>query len=132
MRLRGPLSLIIPRYNRLEDSFGACRALTGSGSTPEARAQRAWTSGLWARLVLDDIVPTPRPAAKLPSSLRPRFYIVLRCDRIQCPALFTSGRLFKEAVGALENSSTVCQAFASLSEVEVFCDAAGIAVPGEQ
>ena len=138
-------SLLNPRqltalYNRLEADFAplpahclrACNSLVGAGSSPEARASRAWTSGLWARLVLDDRVPTPRPAARLPSSLRPRFYVVLRCAGLDCPALFSSGKLFKQAVGSLENSSTVCQAFASLSEAAVYCEAAGFALPQEQ
>ena len=125
------------RYNELEATFAplpehclrACRALVGSGATLEQRASRAWVAGLWAKLVLSDCVPTPRPSIRLPSSLRPRFYIVLRCSRFEGPRLFSSGRSFKEAVGALEDSGTVCHSFASVSEVEVYCDAAGFAVP---
>ena len=128
------------RYNELQAAFPplpdhclrSCRSLTGSGATPEQRATRAWVAGLWAGLVLSDCVPTPRASARLPSGLRPRFYVVLRCSRFEGSRLFSSGRSFKEAVGSLEESSTVCHSFASLSEVEVFCEAAGVAVPPQQ
>ena len=128
------------RYNSFEASFAplperclwTCRSLTGAGSTPLARATRAWTSGLWAKLVLEDQVPTPRPASRLPAALRPRFYVVLRCEGLSCPRLFSSGRLFKEAVGSLEGSQTVCQSFASIAEAAVYCEAAGFALPSEQ
>ena len=115
-----------------EHCLWTCRSLTGAGSTPLARATRAWTSGLWAKLVLEDQVPTPRPASRLPAALRPRFYVVLRCEGLSCPRLFSSGRLFKEAVGSLEGSQTVCQSFASIAEAAVYCEAAGFALPSEQ
>ena len=133
-------SELTARYNTLESGFPplpshclhSCRSLTGSGSSPEARASRAWKAGQWARLVLEDVVPTPRPTARIPSTLRPRIYIVLRCEGLQCPVRFSSGKLFKDSVGSLPGTDTVCQAFPSLAEAEVFCEAAGCALPPEQ
>ena len=127
-------------YNQLEESIPpvpqrcvhSCRALTGSGSSPEVRASRAWTAGHWARLVLADRVPTPRPSVRLPSTIRPRIYIVLRTSAFEGPARFSSFKTFKSAVGALEHSSTVCHAFASLAEAEIFCEAAGFDLPPEK
>ena len=127
-------------YNSLEAAIPAlpsrcvhaCRALTGSGSSPEARATRAWVAGHWARLVLADSVPTPRPSPKLPTAIRPRIYIVLRASAFEGAARFSSFNAFKSAVGPLENSSTVCHAFASLAEAEVYCEAAGFDLPAER
>ena len=127
-------------YNRLEASFPAvpercvftCRALSGAASTPEARASRAWVAGLWARAVLEDKVPRPRPSAGLASSLPSRIYIVLRCSGLDCPARFSSARDFKRAVGRLEGSNTLCHGFASLSEALVYCEAAGVELPSER
>ena len=133
-------SQLTARYNSLEDCFPPlpphclrlCRALTGSGSSPEFRANRAWIAGQWAKQVLADRVPTPRPAPKLPSTFRPRFYVVLRCPGLECPKLFTSGKQFKEAVGVLEGSSTLCHSFPSQAEAEVYCEAAGLSLPPSQ
>ncbi|CAE7745584.1 unnamed protein product, partial [Symbiodinium necroappetens] len=59
----------------------------------------------------------------------PRIYIVLRASAFEGAARFSSFKAFKSAVGPLENSSTVCHAFASLAEAEVFCEAAGFDLP---
>ena len=132
-------SELTARYNASEASFPelpahclpSCRTLTSAGSTPEARAKRAWIAGQWARLVLADHLPTPRLSAKLSASIRPRVYIVLRCARLSGPARFSSGRDFKRAVGSLEEFTTLCHAFASLCEAEVYCEAAGVPLPPE-
>ena len=71
----------------------ACRPLVGSGATPEQRASIAWVAGLWAKqLVLSDCVPAPRPSARLPSSLRPRFYIVFAARDLRAHGSFLPDR----------------------------------------
>ena len=54
----------------------SARALRSSVSTPEDRANRAWTAGLWAGAVLVNRAVTPNctPPLQLPS----RLYVVLR------------------------------------------------------
>ncbi|CAE7635021.1 unnamed protein product, partial [Symbiodinium necroappetens] len=50
---------------------GSLRSLTGAGSTPLARATRAWTSGLWAKLVLEDQAFLFRASVQRGRRLRP-------------------------------------------------------------
>ena len=102
------------------------RLSSASGFSASDRARRAWIAGNWAKAILGGRVPTPAPPVL---DLRPSVYIVLRSDRIDCPARFSTFRAFRSAVGPLEGSTAICHSFASLSEARVYCIAAGKPFP---
>ena len=67
-------------------SLALRRHLSSSGSTPVFRATRAWKARFWAKAVLEGQVPTPRPSDKLPPTIRPKEYSVLRCKTLFRPS----------------------------------------------
>lgn len=60
-----------------------------------------------------------------------RYYCVLSCARLSEPRVFTSSRQFFSAVGRLEGSDTVCQAFPSESEAKIYFRGAGVPFPAD-
>ncbi|CAE7307599.1 HERC6 [Symbiodinium sp. CCMP2592] len=75
----------------------------------EARATRAWKAGFWAGEVLAGRLDFPWASDRI--AVRSTIYVVLRCDALSGPASFRGFRAFKNAVGALEHSNTVCHGF---------------------
>ena len=105
-----------------------CERLSPAGDLSASdRARRAWTAGCWAKAVIDNRVPIPRPTPVI--NLRPSVYIVLRCRLLPEPARFSSFRALRACVGPLEGSDTVCHSFPSIAEARVYCVAAGLAFP---
>ena len=102
-------------------SLRASGALSGRD-----RITRAWKAGAWAKLVLAGTVGTPAPSAALP--LASRFYCVLGGGGVQ-PALYSSYRVYREALGPLEQSPAVSHGFPSELECQVYVSAAGLQWP---
>ena len=109
--------------------YALCRRLRGSDFSAEFRAERAWEAGFWAKLTLQGRLSKPRATISL-GSLKSTVYVVLRSRRVREPTrVSTASDLFR-LVGRLEeDSSAVCHGFPSLAEAEVYCAAAGSALP---
>ena len=104
----------------------ASSRLRGSALSPAQRAARAWTAGCWARAVLDGRVSSPNSTPTI--ELRNGFWVVVRCENCAAPRIFTSSRAFFEAVGVLEGTGTICQAFPSETEARIYLAAVGVEV----
>ena len=105
----------------------AASRLGHSNLTTEARVQRAWTAGCWARAVAEGRIGSPNRSPAC--SLSNRYWAVVRCEGLRTPRIFTSSRRFFAAVGVVEGSSTICHAFASETEVAIYLEAANCAFP---
>ena len=112
-----------------QDLLRLANRLSGSRLSGPQRVQRAWTCGCWAGAVLAGRVPSPNQAEQL--ELANRYYCVLSCARLSEPRVFTSSRQFFSAVGRLEGSDTVCQAFPSESEAKIYFRGAGVPFPAD-
>ena len=104
----------------------AVRKLTGKPPGPSARCRRAFTAGFFAQKAVQCHTPylreDPLPGFKL------CHWVVLRCPAFTSPVHFTSRVDFGRAIeGGVEDS--VFEAFASFTEVEIFCIGAGISIP---
>eukprot|EP00434_Breviolum_minutum_P034390 symbB.v1.2.030438.t1/scaffold3423.1/size57148/1 len=104
----------------------AVRKLTGKFAGPSARCRRAFTAGFFAQKAVQCHTPylreDPLPGFKL------CHWVVLRCPAFTSPVHFTSRVDFGRAIeGGVEDS--VFEAFASFTEVEIFCIGAGISIP---
>lgn len=109
------------RWLRLSSRLGA------SNLSSEARITRAWIAGCWARAVVDQRIGSPNRSTAC--SLSNRYWVVVRCEGLRTPRIFTSSRRFFAAVGEIEGSSTVCHAFPSETEAAVYLDAANCTFP---
>ncbi len=117
----------------IEDSFPACpsnwiragRTLSAIGTSGEERVTRAWLAGCWAKAVLDNRIGSPNRSSAC--RLQNRFWVVLFCQGLETPRVFTSSRSFFAAVGRVEGSDTLCHGFASATET--YLEAAGFAFP---
>ena len=109
---------------------GQASSLHSSVCSGESRLQRAWVAGQWANAVLRGRVSTPAhsPILRLP----PKFYIVLRAPGVAEPCLVTTSTAYFRIVGRPFHQQSLSHSFASLLEVRVYCDAAGVAVPAQQ
>ena len=97
--------------------------LGGYRSAVVGRVQRAWLAGCWARAVLDGRVATPARSVQL--EVRPRYYVVLRCEGVDCPVVFESSPSYWRAIGNFASSNSVSHSFPSQTEARVYLDAAG-------
>ena len=131
----GPPRTPIETRRSIEDSFPACpsnwiragRTLSAIGTTGEERVTRAWVAGCWAKAVLDNRIGSPNRSSAC--RLQNRFWVVLFCQGLEVPRVFTSSRAFFAAVGRVEGSDTLCHGFASATEAETYLEAAGFAFP---
>ena len=103
-----------------------CRRLRGGQYSSEYRAKRAWEIGFWAGLAYRNRIAKPR--AGLPIDLKPTVYLVLKGKNITSPTRVSSASDLYRLTGRLD-TDTLCQGFPSLAEAEVFCAAAGVALP---
>ena len=97
--------------------------LGGDRSAVEGRVQRAWLAGCWARAVLGGRVATPARSVQL--EVRPRYYVVLRCEGVDCPVVFESSASYWRAIRNFAGSNSVSHSFPSQTEARVYLDAAG-------
>ena len=117
---------------QIEASFPACpglwfakaKKLCGSAKSGEERIARAWKAGLWASAVKQGRVRSPNRTP--PLDLRSRFYAVVRAEGLQQPTLFCSANSYFRAVGDLQTSTSISQAFPSELEASIYFDAAGV------
>ena len=100
--------------------------LRGGSYSGEYRIRRAWEAGFWAGLTVQEKIPKPR--GSLPIDLRPTSYVVLRAPGLQSPTRVSSASDLYRITGRLSDF-TVCHSFASLSESEAYCEAAGVTLP---
>ena len=100
----------------------------GTRAEAEARAQRAWEAGLWARAAFDKRVPTPRPTPKL--NLRPSVYIILAAPGLQSPVRVKTAAEYYKILPRFTPDS-LSHSFPSLAEARVYCSAFGIDLPPE-
>ncbi len=92
----------------------------------EFRAQRAFRAGFWAKAAVDTNT-CYRPEDPIPEC-RPRYWVVLACPAFEGAAWFTSRSDFGRAIeGDVKNS--VFEAFASQTEIEIFCAGASAPLP---
>lgn len=119
----------------IENSFAPCpesclfsaTKLVGLVSQCEDRIRRAWLAGKWAGAVLAGRVGSPNRTP--PLSIRSRFYVVLRCEGLSSPAVFSSSQSYWRCVKRLQDSSSVSHSFPSETEARVYCSAAGVVFP---
>ena len=97
--------------------------LGGERSAVEGRLRRAWLAGCWARAVLDGRVATPARSVQL--EVRPRYYVVLRCEGVDCPVVFESSASYWRAIRNFAGSNSVSHSFPSQTEARAYLDAAG-------
>ena len=109
------------RWLRLSSRLGA------SNLSSEARINRAWIAGFWARAVVEERIGSPNRSTAC--SLSNRYWAVVRCEGLRTPRIFTSSRRFFAAVGQIEGSPTVCHAFPSETEAAVYLEAANCTFP---
>ena len=95
-----------------------------SSTSPEERIKRAWTAGQWAKAVVAGRIHSPNRTP--PLELRSRFYAVAKCDRLSLPTIFKSSGSYWQAVGSLQNSTSVSQSFPSELEAKIYFESAGI------
>ena len=92
----------------------------------EYRAQRAFRAGFWAKIAVDTNT-VYKPIDPVPE-LKPRHWIVLACPAFSGAARFTARVDFGRAIeGDVRNS--VFEAFASQTELEIFCAGASAPLP---
>lgn len=101
---------------------GASR-LCGSSISGEARIERAWLAGSWARAVRDGRVVTPNSTVGI--DLRSRFYAVVRASGLDRPTIFRSSRGYWSCVGNIAENDSVSHSFPSELEARVYLEAAG-------
>ena len=120
----------LPLPDRWARQAHQAHQLHSSVCSGESRLQRAWLAGNWAGAVLNGRIGTPAhsPVVKLPA----RFYVVLRAQGLRAPVLVTTSSAYFDIVGRPFNPQSLSHSFASLLEVRVYCDAAGVAVPEQQ
>lgn len=104
----------------------AVRKLTGKPPGPTVRCRRAFVAGFFAKKAVQCHTPylrqDPLPGFKI------CHWVVLRCPAFASPVHFTTRVDFGRSIeGGVEDS--VFEAFASLTEVEIFCVGAGIPIP---
>lgn len=104
----------------------ACARLGGPRQHCEVRAARAWVAGNWARAVVEGRVSSPNRTPTI--DLRNRFWAVVRCSRCRAPRIFTSSAAYHRALGPLEDSDSLSQAFPSETEARIYLEAAGVEV----
>lgn len=109
--------------------FDICSRLSGTTEFIRYRVQRAWEAGLWAKAVLEDRVPKPRPTPKI--EVRNTVYIVVRGPGVQRPTRVHSTAAYYQLVPRFTEDS-LSHGFPSLSEATVYCLALGIDLPEEQ
>ena len=107
--------------------FRLSSRLGGSNLSAETRIQRAWTAGCWVKVVLQGRIGSPNRSVAC--SLANRYWVVVRCEGVQTPRIFTSSRKFFAAVGSVEGSSTLCHGFPSTTEAAIYLEAAGCDFP---
>ena len=100
--------------------------LGGTRASSEQRARRAWVAGKWAKAVLDGRVSSPNRTPAI--GLQNRFYAVARSSRCNTPRIFTSSTRYFGAIGPLEGSDSVSQAFPSETEARIYLEAAELEV----
>ena len=144
--LRTPLSspLCVPEYPlqgrlrpraEVEESFpvlpnslrDTCRALRGSSLSWQARAERAWLAGCWARAVLEAWTECPSRSEAL--GISNRVYCVLAAEGLPAPVVLHSFSAYKRVVGELRRGGSLSHAFPSESEARLYFAGAGFDYP---
>ena len=100
--------------------------LRGSKVPPCDRASRAWVAGCWAKAVIEGRVGTPNATPTI--ELGNRFWVVVKCEHCQVPRIFTSSARYFAAVGRIQGTDTVSQAFPSETEARIYLAAVGVEV----
>ena len=125
-----------PTRASVEASFPPCPAswigaasarLSGSKSTPTARAQRAWKAGQWARAVQEGRAQSPNRTETI--DLPNRIWCVVRGPDFPGPKVYHTSRDFFQAVGDLSRSNTLCHAWPSETEARIYFEGAGQEFP---
>ena len=124
--------------HQIEASFAPCPGrllqtasrLGGSLEVAEKRIRRAFLAGQWAHAVIEGRASSPNRSEQLP--LRPRYYVVLRCDRASSPTVVTSSSAYFNLVGDLRQSSSISHSFPSETEARAYCLGARIDFPEVQ
>ena len=105
-----------------------CERLVEGQYSSEFRARRAWESGFWAALALQDRVRVP--GASLPCDFKKTVYVVLRSATVQSPTRVSRvSDLYRLFSRINENKLAVFHGFASLAEAETYCESAGFRLP---
>lgn len=108
--------------------FDICSRLSGTVEFVKFRVQRAWEAGQWAKAVIDERVPKPRPTPKI--EVKSTVYIVVRGPGVQHPVRVSSAAAYYQLVPKFTDSS-ISHGFPSLAEATVYCLAIGISLPSE-
>ena len=100
--------------------------LTSKPPGADFRAKRAFVAGFWARVAIDTDTPyvqaDPLPECKI------QHWIVLACPSFEGAARFTTRTDFGRAIEG-DTRNSVYEAFASQTELEIFCAGASAPLP---
>lgn len=107
-------------------AFELCASLRRGQLPKEERARRAWVAGCWAKLVLEDKIRLPEPAA--PIGLSNTCYVILRAAGHRTPKLVEDVTTYQEICQG-PSCRPVGHGFASKSEAKVYCLAADVEFP---
>ena len=100
--------------------------LTAKSPGPEFRARRAFNAGFWARIAID--TDTAYSLAEPIPECRIQHWIVLACLAFGGSARFTTRSDFGRAIEG-DPRFSVYEAFASQTELEIFCAGASVPLP---
>ena len=100
--------------------------LTAKPPGADFRARRAFNAGFWARIAIDTDTQYS-PAEPIPEC-RIQHWVVLACPAFGGSARFTTRTDFGRAIEG-DPSNSVFEAFASQTEVEIFCAGASAPFP---
>ena len=113
----------LPSYWRIQ----AGTQLSSTRHTPFFRANRAWTAGCWAKAVRQGRVGSPNRSETV--DLGNRIWCVVKSDRFTGARCFSTSAKFQRAVGRLEGTDTICHAFPTQLEGQIYFAAAGVDFP---
>ena len=98
--------------------------VTGSSVSGLDRVKRTWKAGQWGVAVMAGRVGSPNRSPQL--DLRPRFYAILRTDRLAKPTLCTTAAAYWRIIGDLANSDSISHSFPSELEARTYLAGAEI------
>lgn len=135
---RAPAPTPEPRLEtreEIERTFETCpdylytlgNRLAGSAWSSAGRIERAWKAGQWAKAVIAGRAQSPNRTPQI--DLRPRYYVILKSDRVPEPVCYQSSGSYWRVIGSLQGSTSVSHSWPSEAEARTYCSGAGVSFP---
>ena len=104
----------------------ALRNLRGAVPGAESRANRAFKAGFWSKIAVETNTPYYWTE---PLGLTLGHWVCLRAGERETPVRFNRKTDFTQFVAGIPEEDIVSEAFASLTEVSIYCMGAGVRLP---